>query len=138
MARYRQAEHQLDGFGGVLQVRGAARQDHAGGQQVLVQLRRVVGEDLVELPQHVLADEIQRLLVAQRADLGDGPAVELLVAEAAVARGLPALSATPEFGPWPYRRWNEDGETTPSVEELNDWAAETMRRIFEEVVAGGK
>lgn len=60
------------------------------------------------------------------------------VAAAAVSRGLPALSATPEFGPWPYRRWNEDGKTTPSVEELNDWAAETMRRIFEEVVAGGK
>jgi len=80
-----QPEHQLHGLGGVLQVGGAAREDDAGGQQVLVELRRVIGEDLVELAQHVLADEIQRLLVAQRADLGDGPAVELLIAEAAVA-----------------------------------------------------
>ena len=72
------------------------------------------------------------------------------VAAAAVSRGLPALSATPEFGPWPYQRaplppsaggdgeegiGNDDGRT-PSVEELNDWAAETMRRIFEEVAGG--
>ena len=75
------------------------------------------------------------------------------VAAAAVSRGLPALSATPEFGPWPYQRAplpppllrggdedddDDDGDDesrTPSVEELNEWAAETMRRIFEEEVA---
>lgn len=65
------------------------------------------------------------------------------VAEAAVSRDLPALSATPEFGPWPYQReapppggetGGEEDRGTPSVEELDDWAAETMRGIFEEVV----
>lgn len=66
------------------------------------------------------------------------------VAEAAVSKKLPVLSATPEFGPWPYHRrapflGENDGkeQKTPSVEELDDWAAETMRGIFEEVVAGG-
>ena len=64
-------------------------------------------------------------------------------AAAAVARGAPALSATPEFGPSPYQRAplpsgeERDVRTMPSVEELDDWAAETMRRIFEEEVAGG-
>lgn len=68
---------------------------------------------------------------------------------AAISRGAPALSATPEFGPWPYLRRapfldgeiglgeEEDGRA-PSVEALNDWANETMMRIFEEEAGGGE
>lgn len=48
------------------------------------------------------------------------------------------LFSTPEFGPWPYQRAplpnGKERSKMPSVEELNDWAAEVVREIFADVV----